>query len=88
MESAVNRRETPLIVEERLRVSLACLACLRCIARLAMEPCEVPLAVDIERFARITRQFSLAVESHLRAVTLALPVSATNLDAPSPEERA
>jgi hypothetical protein len=87
MECSTSRRETPLIVEERLHASLACFACLRRIARLAMEPSEVPLATDIYRFANITRQFSLAVEGHLRAIVLALPVSATNLDAPPPKER-
>jgi hypothetical protein len=86
-ESPALSRDTPLIVEERLRVSIACLACLRSIARLAVEPCDVPLVVDVTRFARLTRQFSRAVESHLRAIELALPVSATNLDTPSPEER-
>lgn len=78
----------PLIVEHRLRLSLDCLANARRMARLAGEPAGIPLVSDLRRFARFIRQVTRAVERHLLAIKAALPVSATNLDAPDWKEGA
>jgi hypothetical protein len=71
------------IVEERIRIALACAACLKRIARLAAEPHGIPLFADLSSFARVASQFAGAFDEHVRAIEAALPPSATNLDAPS-----
>jgi hypothetical protein len=76
-----------LIVEERLRVMLVSLRCLRRMTRLILEPTGIPLFSHIERFARFTRQWAGAQEIHALAIRRALPVNATNLAAPTSEER-
>ncbi len=78
----------PLIVEERICASLASVVCLKRIAVLAQEHHGIPLLDNVVGLAKITRQFAAAVECHLRAIRRALPVSATNLDAPAPRRRA
>lgn len=76
----------PLIVEERIRIALACAACLKRIARLAAEPSGIPLFTDPRSFARVANQFAAAFDEHIRAIEAVLPVSATNLSAPSRKE--
>lgn len=75
--------EPVLIVEERLHICAASLACLRDVARLAERDSDIPLLSSRERFARVVRQFIRGLESQLAAIKLALPVSATNLRAPA-----
>lgn len=77
-----------LIVEDRLRLSLECLANARRLARLAGEVSGIPLLSDARRFARLVRQFTRAVERHLLAIKAALPASATDIVAPSPKKDA
>ncbi len=80
--------EPILIVEERLRLCLETLDCLRRLAHLAQHnQNNVRQLSSVERFARATNQFARAIAGHLIAITRALPVSATNLDAPDGEER-
>jgi hypothetical protein len=76
----------PLIVEERICASLASMVCLKRIALLAQEQHGIPLFDNVWGLARVTRQFAVAAERHLRAIKRALPASATNLDAPDPKE--
>lgn len=71
------------IVEERIRIALACAACLKRIARLATEPHGIPLFSDLPSFARVASQFAGALDEHVRAIEAALPASATSLAAPS-----
>jgi hypothetical protein len=78
----------PLIVEERIYASLASVVCLKRIALLAQEHHGIPLLANVVGFARVTRQFAVAVERDLRAIKRALPASATNLDAPDDKEGA
>ncbi len=78
----------PLIVEERIYASLASVVCLKRIALLAQEHHGIPLLNNVVGLARVTRQFAVAVERHLLAIKRALPVSATNLDAPDVKEGA
>ena len=80
--------EPILIVEERLRLCLETLDCLRRLAHLAQHNKNNVLQLSsVERLARTTNQFARAITGHLTAITRALPVSATNLDAPDGEER-
>ena len=81
--SSDSRSSRPPIVEERIRIALACAACLKRIARLAPEPHGVQLFADLSSFARVARQFAGAFEEHLLAIEAALPASATNLTAQS-----
>lgn len=78
----------PLIVEERIRIALACATCFKRIARLATEPNGIPMFTDLRSFARVAGQFAGAFDEHIRAIEAVLPVSATNLSAPSPKEAA
>ena len=76
----------PPIVEERLHVCIDTLKCLQRLARLAEQPNNIPQLSSLFRFARMARQFARAIEEHLKAVTLVLPVAATNLSAPDEQE--
>jgi hypothetical protein len=71
-----------LIVEERLRLTLASLRCLRRLASLADEPHGVQLFADMQGFSRVVRSFTRALEDHVGAISEALPAHCTNLDAP------
>lgn len=71
-----------LIVEERLRLTLSSLRCLRRLATLADEPHGVQLFADMQGFSRVVRSFTRALEAHIGAISDALPVHCTNLDAP------
>jgi hypothetical protein len=84
--SSDSRSPRPPIVEERIRIALACAACLKRLARLATEPHGVPLFADLRSFARVAGQFAGAFDEHVRAIEAVLPVSATNLAAPSQKE--
>jgi hypothetical protein len=75
-------RPRTLIVEERLRLTLASLRCLRRLATLADEPHGVQLFADMQGFSRVVRSFTRALEDHVGAITDALPAHCTNLDAP------
>jgi hypothetical protein len=81
--SSDSRPPRPPIVEERIRIALACAACLKRIARLAAEPHGIPLFADLPSFARVATQFAGALDEHIRAIEAVLPVSSTNLVAPS-----
>lgn len=82
-----DERPSPPIVEERLLVCIDVLKCLQRLSRLAEQPNNIPQLSALYRFARMTNQFARAVEGHLKAVTLVLPVTATNLPAPDERER-
>ena len=71
-----------LIVEERLRLTLASLHCLRRLAFLADEPHGVQLFADMKGFSRVVRSFTRALENHVGALSAALPAHCTNLAAP------
>lgn len=89
VSAAVDLDDEPaLIVEERLLICRASLACLRHVACLAERESDVPFLSSRERFARVTRQFIRGLESQLEAIRRALPVSATNLRAPAAAARA
>lgn len=79
---------TPLLVEERLHVALRSLDGMRLMASLALEPTGIAVLSQLPRFARLTRQFTHALERHVLAIKAALPVSAMNLDAPDRKEEA
>jgi hypothetical protein len=79
--------EPALIVEERLHICSASLACLRNVARLAERESDIPLLSSRERLARVTQQFIRGLQSQLEAIKAALPVSATNLRAPAVARR-
>jgi len=63
------------------------LKCLQRLSRLAQQANNIPQFSSLFRFARMTNQFARAIEGHLRAVTLVLPVTATDLPAPDEQER-
>lgn len=69
-------------VEERLHVCIDALKCLQRLARLAEQPNNIPQLSSLFPFARMANRFARAIEGHLKAVTLVLPVTATNLPAP------
>lgn len=79
---AIDEADVPLIVEQRLRLSLDCLATTRRMTRLVDESTGIPLFSDLRRFAQFVRHVTRAVERHLQAMKAVLPVSATNLAAP------
>lgn len=74
-----------LIVEERLRLTLASLHCVKRPAFLADEPHGVRLFADLKGFARVVRSFAKTLEDHVRAIKAALPPHCSNLDAPDAE---
>lgn len=86
-DAAGLEEEPALIVEERLHICAASLACLRHVARLAERESDIPLLSSRERFARVTQQFIQGLQSQLEAIKAALPVSATNLRAPAVARR-
>ncbi len=83
----LNDAPQPPIVEERLLVCIDTLKCLQQLARLAQQTNNIPQFSSLFRFARMTNQFARAIEGHIRAVTLVLPVTATDLPAPDEQER-
>src|SRR5262245_34343722 len=76
----------PPIFEERLHVCIDALKCLQRLARLAEQPNNIPQLSSLFPFARMARQFARAIEKQLKAVTIVLPVTATNLPAPNEQE--
>jgi hypothetical protein len=67
-------------------VCIDTLKCLQRLARLAEQPNNIPQLSSLSPFARMARRFARALERNLKAVTLVLPVTATNLPAPDKQE--
>jgi len=76
----------PLLVEERLFACLDTAKCLQHLARLAQQPNNIPQFSSLFTFARTTNRFARAIAEHLKAIQLALPTAATDLQAPGRKE--
>lgn len=76
------------LVEQRLYSARVCLACLNRLALLAFTGRErMEMVADLPTFAWTARRFTMAAERHIRAVEAVLPLSATQVEAPSRKER-
>jgi hypothetical protein len=78
--------DSPLIVEERLLACLDALKCLQYLARLAQQPNNIPQFSSLFTFARTANRLARAIAEHLKAIQLALPTAATDLQAPGRKE--
>jgi len=77
------------LVEHRLYSSRVCLSCLKRLALLAITEREsMTLVADLPIFAGAVRRFATAIERHIRAVESVLPLSASQVEAPSRRRRA